>query len=871
MSIVEKAAKLLLHSPPGEVDDVFNDIRGIVNDDEALQEHIEPVLAESNMQHFLVVEVPETESKVLLTPYNKLEDGRYLCPNTQQEFAFDHVRRVAHDAQEAAAAGANEEQRAQLQTALDAYVLAHYPEGAGTVFSHEGQLVLCIVSNRFSPGNFWNGSWRAVWSFSAETGQLNGSAKVTVHYFEDGNVQLDTQAEFTADLEGDFQRGINDGFRQLAEKTFRGLRRTLPVTRNKVDWEKIANYRIGSELTMAGGSGEMLPIGKDTAVKELLENSLDSGATSVEIRLKDNGLTSITVIDNGSGIASAAHATVCRKHWTSKIRSFTDLSTITTFGFRGEALSSLCAVATLTYDMAGALASSSPVARSHGTTQELQRHARREYLKLVGLVEQYAIISNARLVLSNQTKGSASVAVRTAAQSSLLGRLSAVFGRSKGLDVTVGGHVSRALPEAGRSASDKQYFFVNGRPCEFMRAKRLVNELFRGKCPARYPVFAIMVGVNQDTVDVNLTPDKRTILLRHEDVVLRALREAVGEALEPKESEFAVHKKVQVLLGGAGTKRPAEQMDIRSSDDFEAPPLKTRVSPSVVMVTKPAQPPALVHAPSSIPLESSSLLATPTASAPPAVPKRQPAKKPATMVIGACRNRLRDISYDWSKVSARMQQRQQSASIPEPPSTPETASGVHLSDAEARASLSRLIRKSDFAQMQVLGQFNLGFIIARFRDDLFIIDQHASDEKYNFETLQSTARIASQPLIRPHVLELNIVDEAVAMQNLHVLERNGFGLSVDEQAVPGRRLSMVSQPVIDQTMFSEADLRELIARLSADPQPRCERASPHSVMIGDPLSSAQMRRIVANLSGLDHPWNCPHGRPVMRHLFHLPQ
>ncbi|KAJ1936642.1 F-actin-capping protein subunit alpha, partial [Linderina macrospora] len=63
MSIVEKAAKLLLHSPPGEVDDVFNDIRGIVSDDDALQEHIEGVLAESNMQHFLVVDVPDTDSK----------------------------------------------------------------------------------------------------------------------------------------------------------------------------------------------------------------------------------------------------------------------------------------------------------------------------------------------------------------------------------------------------------------------------------------------------------------------------------------------------------------------------------------------------------------------------------------------------------------------------------------------------------------------------------------------------------------------------------------------------------------------------------------------------------------------------------------
>ncbi|KAJ1939743.1 ATP-binding mismatch repair protein [Linderina macrospora] len=181
--------------------------------------------------------------------------------------------------------------------------------------------------------------------------------------------------------------------------------------------------------------------------------------------------------------------------------------------------------------------------------------------------------------------------------------------------------------------------------------------------------------------------------------------------------------------------------------------------------------------------------------------------------------------------------------------------------------------------MQVLGQFNVGFIIARLNDDLFIIDQHASDEKFNFEQLQLNARIASQPLIRPHILELSIVDEALAIQHMDVLERNGFGLAVDESAAPGRRISMVSQPVIDQTMFTQVDLVELIAKLAANPlSARCERARRvfasracrKSVMIGDPLSAPQMRRIVANLSGLDHPWNCPHGRPVMRHLFHLP-
>ncbi|KAJ2396157.1 F-actin-capping protein subunit alpha [Coemansia sp. RSA 2559] len=228
------------------------------------------------MQQFLVVSVPEKESKVLLTPYNQVSEGRYVDPNTRTEFAFDHLRRIASDAQEVAAAdsGSQEVLRGALQKELNTYVEAHYPEGAASVFVHEGQIVSCIVSNKYSPNNYWNGSWRAVWSFNVETGQLNGSVKVKVHYFEDGNVQLDTQSDFAADVpdassasesaamackvaklirkyEAEFQLGINDGYRQLADKTFKGLRRTLPVTRNKIDWDKIANYKLGGELVNA--------------------------------------------------------------------------------------------------------------------------------------------------------------------------------------------------------------------------------------------------------------------------------------------------------------------------------------------------------------------------------------------------------------------------------------------------------------------------------------------------------------------------------------------------------------------------------------------------------------------------------------------
>ncbi|KAJ2449365.1 F-actin-capping protein subunit alpha [Coemansia sp. RSA 2336] len=263
---VAKAAGLLLHSPPGEVDDVFNDIRGIVNDDAALQERIEPILAESNTQQFYIAEL-KNDRKVLLTPYNQVKTNEFIDPNTQTQFVFDHLHRKVTE--EWPIESDHSELRSALQQQVDEYTSKHYPSGCATVFVHKEAVVTCIVSNRFSPGNFWNGSWRSVWSFDAASGQLNGSVKVKVHYFEDGNVQLDTQTDFSADIstqdkqvaervaqvikeyEAQFQQSIADGYRQLSERTFKGLRRMLPLTRSKVDWEKLANYKIGGELASA--------------------------------------------------------------------------------------------------------------------------------------------------------------------------------------------------------------------------------------------------------------------------------------------------------------------------------------------------------------------------------------------------------------------------------------------------------------------------------------------------------------------------------------------------------------------------------------------------------------------------------------------
>ncbi|KAJ1973719.1 ATP-binding mismatch repair protein [Dimargaris verticillata] len=213
------------------------------------------------------------------------------------------------------------------------------------------------------------------------------------------------------------------------------------------------------------------------------------------------------------------------------------------------------------------------------------------------------------------------------------------------------------------------------------------------------------------------------------------------------------------------------------------------------------------------------------------------------------------------------------------PSSQPLTGGVIADDAQAHEVLCKTIQKTDFDQFHVVGQFNLGFIIARLHYDLFIIDQHASDEKYNFEMLQATVDISSQPLIRPRIVEMGVAEELTAMEHLDVLKKNGFDLSADPTRPPGKRLSLVSQPFLDHTLFDIKDLQEIVAKLYDDPSKlvRCSRAQAvfasracrKSIMIGDPLNKAQMKKVITNLGTIKHPWNCPHGRPTIRHLLDL--
>lgn len=197
----------------------------------------------------------------------------------------------------------------------------------------------------------------------------------------------------------------------------------------------------------------------------------------------------------------------------------------------------------------------------------------------------------------------------------------------------------------------------------------------------------------------------------------------------------------------------------------------------------------------------------------------------------------------------------------------------------AEEELRKEISKTMFAEMEIVGQFNLGFIITRLKEDLFIVDQHATDEKYNFEMLQQHTVLQGQRLIAPQPLHLTAVNEAILLENLDIFRKNGFEFVIDEGAPVTQRAKLVSLPTSKNWTFGPQDIDELLFMLGDSPGVMCRpsrvrqmfasRACRKSVMIGTALSTSEMKQLVTRMGEMEHPWNCPHGRPTLRHVANL--
>ncbi|UYV78113.1 CAPZA2 [Cordylochernes scorpioides] len=185
---VRIASDFLLHAPPGELNEVFNDVRVLLNNDTLLKERATSAFARYNKDQHTPVRIDGSALPALITEYNDLGGGRFYDPRSQQSFRYDHLRREPSDWQPWEADSATEPWRSALQETWTAYVADHYRHGASSVFalSRDGGIFLaaCIEDHQFQPNNFWNGRWRSVWTTTilpgATSAELKGVVKVQV-------------------------------------------------------------------------------------------------------------------------------------------------------------------------------------------------------------------------------------------------------------------------------------------------------------------------------------------------------------------------------------------------------------------------------------------------------------------------------------------------------------------------------------------------------------------------------------------------------------------------------------------------------------------------------------------------------------------
>ncbi|KAH9980021.1 F-actin capping protein alpha subunit [Lactifluus volemus] len=263
---VQAVSQFLLQSPPGEINDVLNDVRTLIGDDEILETGILPALQQYNLEQFTIAEVPGAGHASIVSPRARIQG------EGTTSFLFDHLSLEASDPQDYEPDEASEPFRSALETSTLEYLSSHFSDGTASVLATPDNAT-CF----YNPVNFGgSGRWRSEYIVDLDARSVTGRILLNVHYYEQGNVQLETRHKASivlppsisatspgasakkllaliADQEGAYQESLGDAYHEMGEKTFKGLRRALPLTRQKLDWDKVLGYKLGAELSASKG------------------------------------------------------------------------------------------------------------------------------------------------------------------------------------------------------------------------------------------------------------------------------------------------------------------------------------------------------------------------------------------------------------------------------------------------------------------------------------------------------------------------------------------------------------------------------------------------------------------------------------------
>jgi DNA mismatch repair protein MutL len=647
-----------------------------------------------------------------------------------------------------------------------------------------------------------------------------------------------------------------------------------------------------------------------SVVKELLENSLDAGATRIRVEVEAGGRRLIRIADDGHGMNRDDVLLAFERHATSKLRTADDLLSIATLGFRGEALPSIASVARVTLETAtgdeaagtrleiagGKILHVDDAALPRGTTIAVadlffNTPARRKFLRaestelahVTALVTHYALAHPGKhfeLLSATHTIVSAPPVTRTAE------RIYQIFGKDtlaqllpvaaelplahaglpepppwkKDPDEPVRDPGALRLtgfyskPELQKLNRNSIYIFVNKRLIRDRLLMHAITEAYRNVIPpTSFPVVLLFLEMPPEEVDVNVHPAKTEVRFRQQSLIHDFVRDSLRTALIKARPAAGFLAALDSAPGASPSLMPPATSPLPGSAESEDFPPQPDSDPDAFQVAG---------------ANAERFELTP----------RQPSPVPGKLPFAA--NGFNPGGWGdrqaWGEAAAALFQ---PASLPPAgdcsPAAGDAAGtnpGVETALVEAEQAAANL---NHLGSLRPLGQLRESFILATGEDGLWIIDQHVAHERILFEKIlrdRQVEKVHRQRLLMPMLVELKPWQMVVFAQIADELERNGF----EVEPFGPQTLAVKAAPVGLEGAALERMLAEVIEQSSADSgEPKQNEylaalrgriaasiACHSAIKVNTPLDPVRMEWLLLELAKTSHPTSCPHGRPI---------
>ncbi len=596
-----------------------------------------------------------------------------------------------------------------------------------------------------------------------------------------------------------------------------------------------------------------------SVAKELIENSIDAGATAISVEIKGGGVEYLRITDNGSGIDKDQIQIAFLRHSTSKIQSAEDLASVRSLGFRGEALSSISAVAKVelitktkdsllgsSYIIEGAKEISfNDIGAPDGTTFIVRQlffntPARKKFLKSESTEGSYVFDVVEHLALSHPEISfkfllNGKEKLMTSGNGSLSDTIYQIYGRtiaSNVLDidyedekVKITGFIGQSVIARGNRAFE--HFFVNNRYIKSPHLSKACEEGYYGFLMGhQYPFFVINIDFDDDVVDVNVHPTKQEVRFEDEAVILEILTKTINNRLRKREDVLEAHID--------------EPKDNYTPTSTYTP--MTEAAPVTSFENKSSYTEEII--PPIQPVEEEKVVES---------PEPAPVKMPEPFE----RDRLEKIK---AQVTAQIRS-----------DTPYEKKFAEKNRGGEKYEQISFLKEEAVKEHKIIGQVFDTYWIIEYDKKMYIIDQHAAHEKVLFEKTMARLKnneMTSQMISPPVIISLSPQD-ILLFENYHeAFEKIGFsiesfgGNELAINGIPGNMLNL-DPKILFMEILAECDKYKSSDSFDMIVERVASMSCKAAVKGNNRLSFPEVKTLIDDLMKLENPYHCPHGRPTM--------